>query len=109
MLWQCISFIVLPLVAAREISFPPVAGYQNPVGQASLSQGLEDEALDISSALYSGLTTYANLPYIHCLADGEVERYDIAIVGAPFDTVRTDPMSRSKMGILTDSMQHRRE
>ena len=40
-----------------------------------------------------GLMTYANIPYVHCLADeagGEEykgERYDIAVLGAPFDTV----------------------
>lgn len=44
--------------------------------------------MDISTALFSGLMTYANLPYVHCLAGtGEdIEKYDIAIVGAPFDT-----------------------
>jgi hypothetical protein len=39
---------------------------------------------------FKGLLTYANLPYVNCLADDEVEhgsKYDIAILGAPFDTV----------------------
>lgn len=72
--------------------------------------GLDDE--DISQAKFAGLTTFANLPYVHCLAadddddeegeeeedeeDGKkkkrkkrvgVEKFDIAILGAPFDTV----------------------
>lgn len=67
--------------------------------------GLDDE--DISQAKFAGLTTFANLPYVHCLAadDDEeeeekkkkekrrkkkrvgVEKFDIAILGAPFDTV----------------------
>lgn len=70
--------------------------------------GLDDE--DISQAKFAGLTTFANLPYVHCLAadddedsdgdekknkkekrkkkkSGGVEKFDIAILGAPFDTV----------------------
>lgn len=70
--------------------------------------GLDDE--DISQAKFAGLTTFANLPYVHCLAADEddeeeeeededkkkkkkkkksvgVEKFDIAILGAPFDTV----------------------
>lgn len=44
---------------------------------------------DITQAKFEGLATYANLPYVHCLApEGEeVEKFDIAILGAPFDTV----------------------
>ncbi|KAF2083616.1 Arginase/deacetylase [Saccharata proteae CBS 121410] len=44
---------------------------------------------DISTAKFAGLTTFANLPYVHALAPGgseEVERFDIAVLGAPFDT-----------------------
>jgi hypothetical protein len=43
----------------------------------------------ISQPRFAGLNTYANLPYVHCLARGseEVEKFDIAILGAPFDTV----------------------
>lgn len=72
--------------------------------------GLDDE--DISQTKFAGLTTFANLPYVHCLAAEEeeeedenenekknkkekrkkkksvgVEKFDIAILGAPFDTV----------------------
>jgi agmatinase len=69
---------------ARDIVFPPVSGYTT--DQAILG-GYND--IDISQARFAGLTTYANLPYVHCLAPGgeEVERFDIAILGAPFDTV----------------------
>jgi len=34
---------------------------------------------------FSGISTFAHLPYKKCLVDPEVE-YDIAVVGAPFDT-----------------------
>jgi len=71
-------------VAGREIAFPPrhSVGEQyifSPGGNADVTSG----------STFVGLTTYANLPYVHCLAGGgeEVEKYDIAILGAPFDTV----------------------
>ena len=68
---------------AREITFPPVAAVQAPLGAVT-----NDPALDYSASMYSGLVTYANLPYAHCLTgkDEEIEAYDIAILGAPFDT-----------------------
>ncbi|KAF2027674.1 Arginase/deacetylase [Setomelanomma holmii] len=73
----------LAVAGAREIVFPPVAGYTT--DQAILG-GYNDP--DISQPKFAGLMTYANLPYVHCLAsDGdEVEKFDIAILGAPFDT-----------------------
>ena len=74
---------------ARDIVFPPTSGYQHPL-ENNLG-ALEYETDDISSPLYNGLSTYANLPYVHCLANStlsaeHVEKYDIAILGAPFDT-----------------------
>ena len=68
---------------ARDIIFPPVAGYQqNPIREFSGVDTSTDSA-------FFGLTTFANLPYVHCLADEgrKVEKFDIAILGAPFDTV----------------------
>ncbi|KAF2764627.1 P-loop containing nucleoside triphosphate hydrolase protein [Teratosphaeria nubilosa] len=69
----------------REITFPPISGVQNPLGVHDVSPG---GSMDIPQARCSGLTTYGNLPYTRCLAgnDQEIEPYDIAIVGAPFDT-----------------------
>jgi agmatinase len=77
------ALAVATKVVAREITFPPVAAVQAPLGVAE-----GNPADDLSAFLYSGLTTYANLPYAHCLADRDedVEKYDIAILGAPFDT-----------------------
>jgi agmatinase len=83
---------VLPFLAAlanaREISFPPVSGYSS---QQIVFQGPNDA--DITTSKFAGLVTYANLPYVHCLApEGEdVEAFDIAILGAPFDTVSRVP------------------
>ncbi|EME87426.1 uncharacterized protein MYCFIDRAFT_125327 [Pseudocercospora fijiensis CIRAD86] len=76
---------------AREIIFPPVMPdvAQSPLGAMDLDSDVAPGlSMDISRAKFAGLTTYANLPYVHCLAaEGEeVEPYDIAILGAPFDT-----------------------
>lgn len=50
---------------------------------------LYGDDIDISGSKFLGVSTYANLPYVHCLGgkDEDVETYDIAILGAPFDTV----------------------
>jgi hypothetical protein len=73
---------------AREIVFPSAAGYAT--NDQVVFGGNYDT--DISQAKFSGLNTYANLPYVHCLAaEGEdVEKFDIAILGAPFDTVSSN-------------------
>jgi agmatinase len=72
------------LSGAREIVFPPTSGYST--DQVILG-GYNNP--DISQSKFAGLATYANLPYVHCLAAGgeEVEKFDIAVLGAPFDTV----------------------
>ncbi|PPJ61298.1 hypothetical protein CBER1_05090 [Cercospora berteroae] len=78
-LYTLVGLIGLSL--AREITFPPV---QHPLGVETDAPGLSE---DISLAKFAGLTTFANLPYVHCLSsDKQVEPYDIAILGAPFDT-----------------------
>ncbi|KAF2722724.1 arginase family protein [Polychaeton citri CBS 116435] len=83
----------LHLAAAREVVFPPavpnVQQQQLPLGSARVNQILGKNDVDISTSEFGGLTTYANLPYVHCLAaegEGELEKYDIAVLGAPFDT-----------------------
>lgn len=91
-------------LTAREITFPPVSGYS---AQQVIPQGLFDA--DITQAKFAGLMTYANLPYVHCLApEGhDVEPFDIAILGAPFDTVghgtcvRASPISGSRRVSVT--------
>lgn len=35
-----------------------------------------------------GLSTFASVPYVRCFEDDPEIAYDIAILGAPFDTVR---------------------
>jgi hypothetical protein len=77
--------LLISLAHAREIVFPALSGYT--ISDQILLGGYNDP--DISAAKFAGLETYANLPYVHCLAgDGkEVEEFDIAVLGAPFDTV----------------------
>lgn len=42
----------------------------------------------VSGSHFSGLTTFANLPYASCFVDGPArEKYNNALLGAPFDTV----------------------
>jgi hypothetical protein len=70
------------LVTAREIVFPPT------IDVSSLSG--KTPGLPNTIYAFAGLTTFANLPYVHCLADSpnkDVEKFDIAFLGAPFDTV----------------------
>lgn len=77
-------WLFLALGHTREITFPPVSGYAS---QQVIPDGLFD--IDVTWGKFEGLTTYAHLPYVHCLApEGQdVEPFDIAILGAPFDTV----------------------
>ncbi|GME24513.1 agmatinase 1 [Neofusicoccum parvum] len=82
---------IISLSLARDITFPPLSGYQQqvPVQPGSVfnpAGSIKDDGL--SGAKFAGLTTFANLPYVHCLAaEGEeVERFDVAFLGAPFDT-----------------------
>ncbi len=73
-------------VTARDIVFPPL------IPQHPLLNTLDDPRsawTDVPGAV-AGLTTFANIPHVFCLADVEnkaVEKFDIAFLGAPFDTV----------------------
>lgn len=81
------SALLLLSVNARDIVFPPVAGVESE--QFLLGQ---PNKIDITSgSQFSGLTTFARIPYVNCFVDSEAEStpYDIAILGAPFDTVRS--------------------
>lgn len=81
-------------VRARDIVFPPLTGaatgadshYQSPLGASDMDA---DQNI-VSGGAFAGLTTFANLPFVQCLSSGDhVEKYDIAFLGAPFDTVAT--------------------
>jgi agmatinase len=38
-----------------------------------------------ADSVFSGISTFGRLPYFPCLSS-EAEKYDIAFIGAPFDT-----------------------
>lgn len=84
MVYKLVLFVsTVAFANAREIRFPSLSGFSS--DQAVM--GIVTP--DITQAKFGGLTTFANLPYVHCLApaDENVEEFDIAILGAPFDTV----------------------
>lgn len=73
--------------SARQITFPPIAAVHQIPYQSPISDYRSD--LLANTPAFTGLYTFANVPYVHCLSDEkEVEKYDIAFLGAPFDTVR---------------------
>lgn len=82
------SLLIIPAYA-RDIVFPPVAAVHNPSShQYPLAH--EDPIDIVTGSQFSGLTTFANLPYLNCFVDDESttnNNYDIAFLGAPFDTV----------------------
>ncbi|KAI0126391.1 proclavaminate amidinohydrolase [Xylariales sp. AK1849] len=59
--------------------------------QEPMYHGSHDDVDIVSGSQFHGLRTYANLPYVNCISDAEAEekRYDIAFLGAPFDTAVT--------------------
>ncbi|KAI1267609.1 arginase [Xylariaceae sp. FL1019] len=78
-----LTFLLIATFSSATFQFPPTA--QKPV------IGLTED-VDISTdSQFHGLTTYANIPYVNCLSDDVTEgyKYDIAFLGAPFDTAVT--------------------
>lgn len=71
--------------------FPRLQVAFNPQDTAQHRLTLQnDDKIDIvTGSQFHGLKTFANLPYINCFSDAEAKGkgYDIAILGAPFDTV----------------------
>lgn len=66
MLFHIILSLFVASTPAREIVFPPVSGYST---HQAIIEGYNTP--DISHSKFAGLTTYANLPYVHCLAPEE--------------------------------------
>lgn len=84
---SALFFLFVAASTARDIVFPPVAGVAGPSRQWPI--GLEEKVDIVSGSQFSGLTTFAHMPYVNCFVDSEAEKdsYDIAFLGAPFDTV----------------------
>ncbi|KAI9737990.1 MAG: hypothetical protein M1834_009360 [Cirrosporium novae-zelandiae] len=94
---SCYYLLVLELITlgfARNIGFPPVAAIDNhrSYAQASLesySSPTDDDDVSLDTDAVGGLTSFARLPYVPCfssMVDNEIDTYDIAVLGAPFDT-----------------------
>ncbi len=80
----CLFAQVVPTLAHRN---GHAVAHQIPTPQQKF---MGDDFIDIETdSDFFGLTTFANLPYVNCFKPDETEagRYDIAILGAPFDTV----------------------
>jgi agmatinase len=89
------SFNLLAIVSicvsiqAREITFPPISPIQGH-GQTYQAPITQEKDVLLELERYAGLLTYANLPWVHCLSpEADVDKYDIAFLGAPFDTATT--------------------
>ena len=69
----------------RDITFPPVPGAN--AYQTSMGMSL-DEVDIVTGSQFSGINTFAHLPYVYCFDErSDTPKYDIAFLGAPFDTV----------------------
>ncbi|EEH07515.1 arginase [Histoplasma capsulatum G186AR] len=71
---------------AADIVFSSAAVVHGATAQMPL--GLDDTIDIVSDSQFSGLMTFANVPYVNCFVDSEATKqpYDIAFMGAPFDT-----------------------
>ncbi|EER45668.1 arginase [Histoplasma capsulatum H143] len=71
---------------AADIVFSSAAAVHGATAQMPL--GLDDTIDIMSDSQFSGLMTFANVPYVNCFVDSEATKqpYDIAFMGAPFDT-----------------------
>ncbi|KAK8072047.1 proclavaminate amidinohydrolase [Apiospora saccharicola] len=104
MKWSLVPFVLsvcLQTVLAWEFPRPPsiphAPQWQKPMlGEASPHGPEDDDDVNIvRGSQFNGLRTYGNLPYVNCLSDVEAEKgpkYDIAIMGAPFDTASPPPI-----------------
>jgi hypothetical protein len=80
----CIFAKILPILAHSHghTGVHEMPHLQHPI--------MSDDSIDVTTdSEFFGLTTYAHLPYVNCLKPDEngPGKYDIAILGAPFDTV----------------------
>ena len=95
--------LFLASVLGREITFPPRVGIA--AHQELLGHDLGDVDI-VSGARFRGLTTFANLNYVECFTESgkaHEDKFDIAILGAPFDTVSTCFRSLSQTPFLNKS------
>ncbi|KAI3393262.1 hypothetical protein diail_4521 [Diaporthe ilicicola] len=95
-------------IPPEALGYPSRGGQQHPLAWAPV----RDDDIDIvTGSQFHGLKTFGNLPYVNTFSDDEAQRqdarYDIAILGAPFDTGTTGrPGARfGPQGIRTGSQR----
>ncbi|KAI1298245.1 arginase [Xylaria venustula] len=81
--------VLLGASQARDWQFPHAwdSAAQKPL--SGLAATDDDDDVDIvRGSQFSGLNTYAKIPYVNCFSDKSADgaKYDVAILGAPFDT-----------------------
>ncbi|KAK3988718.1 Arginase/deacetylase [Cladorrhinum sp. PSN332] len=72
-------------IVASCWDLPAGTGNQKTFGSSSID-GDDADILFESEGERFGLPTFASMPYVHCFKDDPAIAYDIAILGAPFDT-----------------------
>lgn len=73
------------LAACWEL--PSGTGNQKTFGFSPIDGDDADALFESEGGERFGLPTFASMPYVHCFKDDPDVAYDIAILGAPFDTV----------------------
>lgn len=104
----------LQVVSAAWRFPPPLPSFTPDQKPLPFGAMVDEGDVDIvSGSRFNGLRTYANLPYVNCLSDGAAEadggKYDIAIMGAPFDTVsprRGPPPGKGEKGQIEGSFHN---
>jgi agmatinase len=90
---QLLAFTVIGLATSLVVSAEPhhhqheedqlPLGYVKYPWQASYQTTFGEITAD---SIFSGITTFAKLPWVQCLTKQSDELFDIAFIGAPFDT-----------------------
>lgn len=93
MLFGAILLLLVSLGDARDIVFPPTFGIdrlpaQIPIRPQQGGSESDDDEIDLTTDAMGGLTSFGHLPYVSCFdtTKSDVGKYDIAVLGAPFDT-----------------------
>ncbi|KAK0630000.1 arginase [Bombardia bombarda] len=86
-----LAYVIIGGATAWEfpkVAFSPYDHDGNEQQQPIAPLEVDDNIDIITGSQFHGLKTFANLPYVNCFSDDEAatKRYDIAILGAPFDT-----------------------
>ena len=82
---MCSLTLLLLVLLSQEI----IAWQLRPVHDQTPLLAEDDDLNFLDSSYYHGIRTFANLPYVNCFSKAEAKekKYDIAVIGAPHDTV----------------------